>query len=77
MCVDFLILLHDFFFFIISCTSKSDTFVICCVCVCVCSVLVYATLWHKPKHFDIVVPGLRSPRGKKYIKIENDVYLKV
>ncbi len=63
------------FFFLLSLAHQSQTllsFVLCvctcvcvCVCVCVCSVLVYATLWHKPEHFVIIVPGLQSPQGEK------------
>ncbi len=52
-------------------------------CVCVC-VLVYATLRGpnvptrivKPEFFDIVGTSLWSPRGNKWLKIVNDVYLK-
>ncbi len=56
-----------------------------CVCVCVC-VLVYATLRGpivptkivKPEMFDFAGDRPAVPtRGKKRLKIENDVYLKV
>ncbi len=48
MCVDFLILLHDFLNVSLAHQSQTLLSLVVCVCVCVClCVLVYATLWHK------------------------------